>query len=350
MDYKDIIENLETDQVIKLMSSLGANNYIDKETHIIFPTICHNVDVDSASQKLYFYKGTKLFVCYTEGGNLSIFNFLKHYYETRKIEYNWYEDIYEVVLDCSKLNKKEGFQPIKYQSAKDRYSKIEKRKKLNPYSEKVLESFIKFYPVEWLNDGISKEAMDKFNILYSISQNKIIIPHYDVENNLVGIRGRALNEWEVENVGKYVPLCIENIWYTHSLSLNVYGLNVNKDNILKTGYCIIAEGEKSVLQAESFSRPNCVVATCGSGLNKYFLNIILRECHPQEIILAYDNEEKAGQDNYFNKLKDFCRLYNRYCNFSFIYDRQNLTPKKASPFDCGEEVFEKLLEKRVKIN
>ena len=57
--------------------------------------------------------------------------------------------------------------------------------------------------------------MDKYNILYSISQEKIVIPHYDINNNLIGIRGRALNEWEIENVGKYMPIKIENKWYAH---------------------------------------------------------------------------------------------------------------------------------------
>jgi hypothetical protein len=57
----------------------------------------------------------------------------------------------------------------------------------------VLDVFVKKYPVEWLRDGITTAAMDKFNILYSISQNKIVIPHYSVEGELVGVRGRALN-------------------------------------------------------------------------------------------------------------------------------------------------------------
>jgi hypothetical protein len=35
--------------------------------------------------------------------------------------------------------------------------------------------------------------MDRYNILYSISQNKIIIPHYNIDGKLIGIRGRSLN-------------------------------------------------------------------------------------------------------------------------------------------------------------
>ena len=74
MDYKEIIENLRDDSVIELMKKLGCDRYINNETHIIFPTICHNVNAAEASMKLYYYKDTKLFVCYTECGNLSIFN------------------------------------------------------------------------------------------------------------------------------------------------------------------------------------------------------------------------------------------------------------------------------------
>lgn len=56
-----------------------------------------------------------------------------------------------------------------------------------------------------------------------------------MNGNLVGIRGRALSEWEVENVGKYMPVQIEQKWYSHRLSLNLYGLNHTKVNIQNMG-------------------------------------------------------------------------------------------------------------------
>ena len=350
MDYAEIISNLDTDSVIHLMTELGADRYDDRGDFVIFPTICHNLESSEASMKLYFYKKNKMFVCYTECGSMSIFKFLRTYYEERQIEYDWYQDIYEVVCNCSSFKQKEGFIKPVYKSLKERYSVARKEVQLPEYSPNVLDCFVKYYPPEWLNDGISKLAMDKFNISYSISQNKIIIPHYDIDGRLVGIRGRALNEWEVENVGKYAPIRIEDTWYKHPLSMNLYGLNVNRKNIRAHGLCFLFESEKAVMQMENFHLPNCSVAVCGSNFNKYQLNILMKTCAPHEIILCFDKEELSGEDKYFNKLWNICQKYKNYCNFSFVYDREGLLDLKDSPTDKGEETFIKLIGKRVFVN
>lgn len=347
MDYKQIIDNLDINSIVELMKKLGADRYEEKEKFFIFPTICHNINPAEASMKLYLYKDTKLFVCYTEDGNMSIFKFLKTYYETRQIEYDWFEDIYNVVLNCGNFRPKEGFDTIQYQSLKDRYRIKKKQVELEKYPSGILDIFMKNYPVEWLNDGISRRAMDKYNIKYSVSQNKIIIPHYDINNNLIGIRGRALNEWEIENIGKYMPIQIEKKWYTHPLSLNLYGLNHTKENIKKYGICYIGEAEKFCLQSESFSFPNCSCAVCGSQFNKYQLDILMKNCQPKEIVICFDKEEKDKEDKYFFKLYNLCKKYINYCKMSFIYDTENLLKLKESPTDCGENIFKKLLEKRI---
>ena len=347
MDYAKIIENLNTDAIIHLMTELGADRYDDRGDYIIFPTICHNEDSSEASMKLYFYKNNKVFVCYTSCGGMSIFKFLKHYYEERQIEYDWHQDIYEVVCNCSDFKRKEGFERTPYKSLRERYKVARKEVQLPEYSKNVLDCFVKNYPPEWLNDGITKEAMDVFDISYSIAHNKIIIPHYDIEGRLVGIRGRALNDWEVENIGKYAPIHIEQTWYKHPLSMNLYGLNVTKKNIRAHSICFLFESEKSVMQAEGFKLPNCSVAVCGSNFNKYQLNILMKACAPHEIVLCFDKEELPGEDKYFNKLWNICQKYKNYCNFSFIYDREGLLDLKDSPTDKGEETFIKLLGKRV---
>lgn len=241
IDYKQIVADLSVEKIKELLYKLGAELIIEKKDCLVTNTICHNIE--NGSMKLYYYYNSHMFYCYSSCQGMSIFKFLKTYYETRKINYDWYEDIFKVIIDCSNYNSSLSSNKVIYNSLKDKYYKRKTRKELEAAPDKILDVFTKKYPVEWEEDGISHKAMDKYNILFSISQNKIIIPHYDVNNRLIGIRGRALDKWEIENVGKYMPIQIENKWYSHPLSFNLYGLNMNKDNIKKMGICYIFEAE-----------------------------------------------------------------------------------------------------------
>lgn len=343
INYEEIIENLTVENIEEILNKLEIP-FKDTEKALIMPTACHNDDIETASWKLYYYKDTHLFHCYTDcGDTFSIFKFLKRYYETRQIEYDWYNDIFKLITGFSAP----APSAQTYKSIRDNYKPQKSRKELPTYPNGIIDCFIKFYPVEWLMDNITPTAMDKYNIRFSVTQNKIIIPHYNINGELVGIRGRALDPFEVENFGKYMPVQIEGKWYSHPLSLNLYGLNYNKDNIKKDGICYIFESEKSVMQCENFEMRNYAVASCGSNVNKYQIDILMRYCAPRYVVVCFDKEEKEGEDKYFNKLWNMCKKYTDYCNMSFIYDRNNLLKLKDSPSDRGEKTFIKLLEERI---
>ena len=72
IDYQEIIEQLDDEKVKQLLDSFNIP-FEDKGSHLILPTVCHNEDIDSASMKLYYYKNTHIFQCYTECGAMSIF-------------------------------------------------------------------------------------------------------------------------------------------------------------------------------------------------------------------------------------------------------------------------------------
>ena len=347
--YQDVIEQITPEQIIELITRLGGELAWRTENYLVFPTICHHQKAVDGSPKLYYYLDSKKFYCYTECGLMSPSDFLEHYYETRGMEYNWYKDVFLVLKDVSNVTEAANIEE-KYYSDKDKYT-FNDPKQLTIYSDNVLAAFEKVYPPEWLEDGIAKYAMDKYNILYSIPQNKIIIPHYDVKGNLIGIRGRALNEDEVEQYGKYRPVVVGGVQYNHPLSMNLYGLYENKDNINNRKYCVLFESEKSVLQLESFdecSFPNNGLAVCGSNFNKFQLKLLLRTCpNLKEIIIAFDNEEEPGSDKYYCKLRSICKKYSEYVQMSFVYDRQNITNKKDSPTDRGYEKYCQLISTRV---
>ena len=58
----------------------------------------------------------------------------------------------------------------------------------------VMDMFLPMSHPLWLSEGIDSLVQHQFNIRFSYLQNKIIIPHYDINGRLVGIRGRAIDE------------------------------------------------------------------------------------------------------------------------------------------------------------
>ena len=357
IDIKLLLDSLTEEDIIMLVTNLGAHTYINHENsnYIIFPTICHNENSEDASMKLYYYKNTHLFVCYTDcDDSFNIFGLYERVYKTQNKDYHFGQVLHSIINKTNLQEQLINFNNYGYKSVRSKYAKRKREIELPVYDKTTLNLFTKYHPIEWLSDGISIESMDRFNILYSISRNKIIIPHYNLNNDLIGIRGRALDEIEAQTYGKYMPLQIEGKSYAHPLSLNLYGLNITQNAVKTKRKVIIAEGEKSVLQSDTmFGEDNICVASCGSTINKSQINILIKNFELDEIILAFDKEYVNFSDpkgrKYLNKLEGLCSKYRNYCNFSFIYDSQNLLQEKDSPFDRGKEVFLKLYNNRIQV-
>ena len=351
---RDIVESLTLQDVYNFLESLGVDQIVmnEEKQYIICPTICHNPIHEAESMKLYWYHNNKIFRCYTECNEaMSIFELYRRFMALNE---------YPITLEEAEEYVKNFLQQIVYAPSKKSYEEDLSKYKydinipiLKEYSPYVLDCFIKFYHPLWLKDGISKESMDKFNIRFSIAQNKIIIPHYDINNRLIGIRGRAIEKNDIA-LGKYRPIQVGNTLYAHQLQFNLYGINLHKEAIQKRRTAIIAEGEKSVLIDDGFydKYSNCV-ACCGSTFNKYHISLLTRYCGANEIIVALDKEYKDWKDEkgkaYRKKIENLCHKYSSQASFSYIWDYDNVLQEKDSPFDRGQEVFEYLYKNRVKV-
>lgn len=349
---KELKESLTTERIIQLVTELGSDEYVDRENYIIFKTICHNVDASDASLKLYYYKKDHRFVCYTEcNSSFNIYELFKKRYELLGIKYNFYKDIVLKIAEGVQLQykaKTSGF----YEEYKSIYEKYEHNNpdiNFNKIDKKILNIYTFFPTPEWLNDGISEEIMKEYNILYSIEENKIIIPHYDINDNLIGIRARALNEEDIA-IGKYMPVQIGHTIYSHPLMYNLYGLNKVKNNIKEKKIAILAEGEKSPMQYGTMvgQENNICVASCGNKLHTYQIDLLISS-GAERIIVAYDKTGASWkeQEQYYYHLKDICSKYKNKCEIGFLYDTDNLLDLKQSPFDKGLDTFKKLYTKGV---
>lgn len=345
IDLKELANSLSPHRIIELVEGLGVDRYIEKDDCIIFPTICHNADAHEAKMKLYYYKRNKKFHCYTDcGDNFNIFTLFERRYKLLGIEYDFFRDIVLTIAEGTEINStKDGF-VTEYHSDFDEYKKENTEVNISNINPSLLNVYTFYATPEWLNDGISEQTMRDYNIKYSIDENKIIIPHYDVDGNLIGIRGRALNEEDIV-VGKYMPVQIEGKIMSHPLGYNVYGLNLVKDNIKRMGMAIVAESEKSCLQYNTMFglNSNICVAVCGSSLGAYQFELLLR-AGAEKVLIAFDKEGTSWeeQEKYYQKLKNFCERYKNKCQTGFIWDSKNLLSLKDSPFDKGKDTFLKL--------
>lgn len=354
LDTKDIVNSLTPQQIIRIVYALGADRHEEQSNCIIFPTICHNPDVSEASMKLYYYFDRRLFKCYTECDET--FNVVGLIQRVQSLNgdhdytYNEARDFLMDFFDASDVTiTRHG-----YTSIMERYRRHIGATVLPEYGSNILSSFIKKPYLGWLEEGMSAEAIAQFNIMFSISHNAIIIPHYDIDDRLVGIRVRNLDYVKDGSVPKYCPLITPLQTYTHPLSLNLYGLNRTKNAISRQRKAIVYESEKSVILHQTyFGNDNNSVAVCGSNLSKPQVDLLVRNCRINELIIAFDKEyedyDSQKAVDYFNKLYNIGSQYLPYTTVSFIYDSKNLLKEKDSPADRGKEIFQQLYASRVTV-
>lgn len=348
MKFDELRQSLTEEQIQAIMIRLGADEIQDHGEYFTFRTICHNEHPYEAGFNLAYYKDSKLFHCFSEcSQTFDIFELVRKRFIIDG-EDSYPTSLYFFVLNYADSNLSSTIGRQEYQAIAHFYEQQPIEFILPEYSSNVLDVFVEYFAPEWLGDGISGPAQKKYGIKYHIKHNQIIIPHYDPTGRLVGIRGRSLDPEQAERYGKYRPIKIEETLYNHPLALNLYGLDKAKTAISETGVAIIAEGEKSCLQAENLLSKNVVVAACGNNISKWQVLLLLKYTDIKEIIVAFDREEQQGSNKYYNKLYTMCEKYKSYCNFSFIYDNQ-LMKLKESPFDQNKETLEKLIERRTRI-
>ena len=305
--------------------------------------------------KLYWYQNNKIFRCYTECNEaMSIFRLYEKFMEVNGHPVS-YEEAEDYVKRCLKhIITVEHKKTSSYKLDLEKYEVTNKVPVLEEYSPHVLDCFVKYYHPTWLRDGITKEAMDKFHIGFYLSQNKITIPHYDINGRLIGIRGRALEKIDIEEYGKYRPIQVGNVLYTHPLQFNLYGIYEHKEGIKKRKTAIIAEAEKSVLLDDGYyGEYSNTVACCGSNFNKYHIALLTDVLGATEIVVALDKEYEDWRDEkaqkYKQKIESMCKKYTNQAAFSYIWDYDNLLDEKDSPFDKGKDVFNYLYRNRIRV-
>lgn len=362
----EIKSSLSLDDVFSILEEFHAEPAIKGDT-IICRTICHNHIHDAgASRKLYYYANTQLFRCFT-GCSEPLFDIFELVLRVKNREEDAGWELPQAIdyvarkFGYSPQNVQENFKLDNLQDWKilDRYDRINnidtttQEIELKEYSDIYLNHLPQPVIQPWIEEGMTQEELNHHNIRYDPKNAGIVIPHYDINNRLIGIRERTMVE-ENEKYGKYRPAYIHGELYNHPLSYNLYNINNSKDNIRKFKKAFVFESEKScILYGSYFKKENDIsVAICGSSFLNYQAWMLI-QLGAEEIIIGLDKQFQELGDIEFKKLvknlKQIHRKYGHYTKISILWDKEDLLGYKMSPIDNGKEIFKQLFKERINL-
>ena len=360
-DLPKIKEELNIEQIKDIVAELGGEPQLQNNI-LLCKTICHGGD----SHKLYYYENSHLFHCYTgcEEPSFDIFELV------RKVKSRELDEEYDLPKAVRYVAQYFGYAPLDKEEQTEqlidkdltyiqnfgRINNIELETQiieLKAYDDKFLKNLPQPH-LPWEKEGISREIIEYYNIRYNPKTGGILIPYYDENNRLIGIRERNLVEDQIERYGKYHPAIISGKMFNHPLSFGLYNLNNSKNNIQQIKKVIIFEGEKSCLKyASYFGKENDISVACtGSAIIKYQIDLLLKY-NVNEIIIAFDhdftdiNSEEAKK--VIRKIKSIHKKFNQIVTLSFLWDKENLLGYKDSPIDKGKDIFLYLFNNRLNL-
>jgi DNA primase len=337
-----------SDQIEKINNSINivdyASRYLDLEemkggqlgnyrTHCVF----HEGDTNAS---LNFNKEKNLFHCLAcdAGGSLITFVMLYHKLTFPKaIEY---------ILKLTNLSLKEQefseiYDYLNKENQKSKKRKIIKRVYLD---ENEIEKYTKKFIKEWIDEGIKQEILDKYNVRYDLYNNSIVFPIRDINGRIIAFKARTLFE-------NYADFGIPKYQYYQKIITNdfLYGLYENIEFIKEKNEVIVFEGSKSCYKSEGYGYKNCVSLETNN-INEDQIDLLLQlKC---DIIFALDKgikvvteKKKSTKDIIYVNIG----MLPKFTNVYSIEDDLGLLPAKASPVDEGKEVFDKLYERRLRI-
>ena len=343
-NVESIKNQINEDNVIILMDSLGADFNYQSQDQIRFKSICHN----SNSYKLYYFINTNSFYCFREGKSFDTISLVQH---VKHIDFNQ-----AVSYICSVLHLQVG--QIEQNEQLDNWAELRRflpnaepePDKLLTYDKSILSLFDHLYPQEWIDYGISADILDKFNIGWYARQACISIPVI-FNGHLVGVRGRYTREQDVAK-GKYRPICtLDGTVLKFPSSACLYGYDQNKAAIEKSHQVVLFESEKSVLKAPSYNLHNAL-AVFGSNISKQHIQILL-ELGVNDVVLCMDSDYKQVGDDEFKffvvKMKKLAAKLKPYFSVSIVYNNQGYDMYKCNMMDIPYEQAMKLWESRVRV-
>lgn len=189
-------------------------------------------------------------------------------------------------------------------------------------------------PQEWIDEGMTEEALKTYNIRIDHNKNRIVYPVLDRDNNLIGVKGRTrLSTYKELGISKYMN-------YYKVGQLDYFA---GWQQAIPAKSVIIFEGIKSCIKAWGWGVHN-TIASETSKLSDGQLKLLIKNGF-HEVIFGWDTDQ-----SYKSIVSDpKIQLLRKFTQVSVIRDTHNLLGEKMAPVDKGEAVFRQLLKERIRI-
>lgn len=317
-----------------------------------------NKDPYSGSLKLYFYPESRVFMSYTSGCSMDIIELVKRRLTlTTGRQISFIEAVNEILsitgLDpnaVSRINDKKNV--YDWEGDLGKFLRFKRTgTELQEYDKSILAQLTKSYPLQWLEEGISVETMEKYQIGYYERDCSTTIPNYDTNGRLVGIRVREWNPDRIDNFGKYHPLMLlDNTCYKFSSNSLWYGLNYNQCEIERTGAVMIGESEKFVMHLDSiYKEKNVAVGMFGNTMSTQKRNQLIKLGVNQVIYVPdcdFIGKDEQAYNEWEKKTIAFGKQWEGYAKVDVVWDDGSILGAKDNATDKGDDVWFELLDKR----
>lgn len=193
---------------------------------------------------------------------------------------------------------------------------------------------------EWLEEGIEQDVMDLFDIRIDTIGNRIVYPVYDIDGNLINIKGRTrYSNYKALKLPKYIN------YYKVGVMDYFQGLNITLPYVQEENEIIIFESIKSVMKAYGWGYKNCASAEKHT-LTPEQIDLLVKL--KVNVVLAYDSDVNYKKD----EVKQNLDILRRVTNVYIVDDPQKLlggAKAKNAPADCGLDIWEELYFNKRKV-
>lgn len=266
-------------------------------------------------------------------------------------------DLFSLIVKCKNVELKDvikttkeelGISYINFNKPKNIfggfYDNIRKRNnsvEVKTYDDSELSPYINKYNSLFTKDGIDLLTQKKFKLGICHQTSRITVPWFSFEGSLIGIEGRYMGDYELDEVPKWFPL----IAFPKSQAL--FGYYNNYEHLQSCDDIYVGESSKFVMQLDSSGNHNGL-ALGGKVIHNEQIKHI-SWLNPKRIIFCFD---EGLEKELIIKQVEKTRLLLRFSNIEvgYVYDENNEVLKKGSknsPSDVGIEGFKQLLQNHV---